>query len=198
MLLLEILFHCNGNSIRFVNSMHLMSSSRGRSLTSSRGLSLSSGGRPLTSSSRGRRPWRSMTSCLHGLPRFARNDSLSPSQGPHSSSSQGLSLSSRGRSLTSSRGLSLSSSRGRRPWRSMTSCLHGLPRFARNDSLSPSQGPHSSSSRGLSLSSSRGLSLSSSRGRRPWRSMTSCLHGLPRFARNDGEGSSRWPGHISV
>ncbi len=161
MLFVEILFQCNGNSIRFVNSIHLMSSSRGRSLTSSRGLSLSSGGRSLTSSSRGlslsssrgRRPWRSMTSCLHGLPRFARNDSLSPSQGPHSSSSQGLSLSSRGRSLTSSRGLSLSS---------------------------------------------RGLSLSSSRGRRPWRSMTSCLHGLPRFARNDGEGSSRWPGHISV
>ena len=100
-----------------------------------------------------------------------------------------------------------------RLWRSMTSCLHGLPRFARNDSLSPSQGPLTSSSRGRpltssrdlslssgdrSLTSSRSLSLSSSRGRRPWRSMTSCLHGLPRFARNDGEGSSRWPGHASV
>ena len=31
--------------------------------------------RPPPTSSRGRRPWRSMTLCLHGLPRFARNDS---------------------------------------------------------------------------------------------------------------------------
>ena len=30
---------------------------------------------PPPTSSRGRRPWRSMTLCLHGLPRFARNDS---------------------------------------------------------------------------------------------------------------------------